>query len=245
MFQTHESERPRADDSPDGGRRVEHMVVMAAAAVAMAPTIYADHRSISMVLPVAFPWALLVVAARRRWAGDGLSVRDTVVLAGAPIAPSVLLALLAFMQAPVHAGTAVIAVRAAVVGGALAFACFVILPRTRAPGLGALVLALGVCYGYGGAVTANSLFDGSDGRVVEAAVVDRWVTHPVRRGRSSTSRDPNPRYMVQVEAFGATAVDEEAYSYSKIGQPTCVQLRDGVLGIPWFTIRRCAPAGPR
>lgn len=245
----------RTDDQPvssvgtaDEGRHTQAfdpptmgMGLLVLISVLLLPT--ASATSPLLVLPLLVPWAMVAFALNRGRAG--LSAPEQRVVALVTLmgieAPSVLMALLAYMRAPLHDSTTALLVPALALALLLAGAALAVVPGLRGS-LAPLVLLGGLAYGYGGAVAANMIFDGSEARVVRATVVDKWVSNPVSRTRRGTSTTSGPFFNVEVETYGATRVDTDAYSYSKIGQPGCVHVRDGALGIEWFTIERCPPA---
>lgn len=219
------------------------MVVSGAVIVAMLVIASTSATSVMLALPVLVPWGLLAWAYGRRADDDARGRRATmlIVLFGAT-ALGALLALSAWFRAPLHESALGVAAPALVVAGVFGVALYVVVPAIRTPSHAALGVVASLLYGVGGGVTANLVFDMSEAEVVRATVVDKWVSNPLRTRRST--RADGPYFIVEVETYGSTRVDPEAYSYSKVGQPGCVHVRNGALGMEWFTIERC-PVTPR
>ncbi len=236
---------PDASAEPTEQRIVGTDPATVVPAVVIALTImllgYVSPTSVTLALPVLLPWGLLAWAFTRRTEGDPAAVRSVsrLLLIGTGL-PATLLALSAWFRAPLHEPLAGVVIAAAVLGALLAASLLVAVPALRAwPYLWLAVLASAI-YGYGGGVAGNIVFDGSEPQLVRAPVVDKWVSNPVRTGRNRNTGE-GPNLYVQIEGYGATRVNDEVYSYSKVGQPGCVHVRNGALGIEWFSIERCPP----
>ena len=102
-----------------------------------------------------------------------------------------------------------------------------------------LMLVLAVCgalYGYGATVILDVQLDPSAPVVVQAPVLEKFVTH----GRSSTA------YHLRLGPWGArttpNVVDVSSATYGTLapGDVACVIEHPGALGLAWFTVRTCA-----
>ncbi len=102
------------------------------------------------------------------------------------------------------------------------------------PSYCALYGLLMCAYGYGGIVLANALLDHGSGQHYESAVLAKSIT----RGRHTS-------YHLRLAPWGpreqARSVDVPSSTYREfeVGDPVCIGLRSGAVGIAWFTISRC------
>lgn len=93
-------------------------------------------------------------------------------------------------------------------------------------------LLMSLLYGYIAVREADTLFDRSPKTVHESRVVgDRGHT---RHGPHVYSIEP----WGPVKA-GAQATIPQFGHYFKIGEPVCMVLREGALGVPWYIAQRC------
>jgi hypothetical protein len=98
-----------------------------------------------------------------------------------------------------------------------------------------LMLIFALPYGYGAGIAANALFDRSPATVYSAQIMGK-DTH---RGSRSTS------YYLELSPWGPYPGGDTVnaswlfYTSVKVGDPVCLPLRPGALGVAWFTVERC------
>jgi hypothetical protein len=133
----------------------------------------------------------------------------------------------------------------AIVSGAIGAATFLALgfgararPGLQSPIAMMVVLALsGGLYGYGAIAAADVQFDTSPTTVIQAPVVDKFLTY----GRNSTG------YHLRLAPWGArttqNAVNVSHATYDALGRgdTACVFQHQGALGLAWFTAGTCEP----
>lgn len=89
-------------------------------------------------------------------------------------------------------------------------------------------------YGYGAAIQANVLLDRSRPAHFTATVLSKQII----RGKSTS-------YQLRLAPWGprdkasGVAVDRPFYNSVRAGSEVCIQMRDGALGIRWFTVAAC------
>jgi hypothetical protein len=187
-------------------------------------------------LLLAAPAALLVAA----WAPEAFEVRARASktlnpLLGAPTGFVLVMGLVHQLVDPTLA----------IVAGAIGAATFLALgyaargrPGLQSPiSMMVLLTLFGGLYGYGALVAANVQFDTSPTTVIQAPVVDKFLTY----GRNSTG------YHLRLAPWGArttpNAVDVSHAAYDALGpgDRACVVQHSGALGVAWFTARTCEP----
>ena len=212
------------------------LMVLAVTGVAMLVAFFGSMQSVLRILPLALPWALIAYAAvRGRVPMTTRSRRQfEIVVVFGFAAPSAMLAVAAFVRALLHDDLSAIVAPSVVLAAVAAAALVIVLPGARV--LPALPVAVVGClaYGYGGTVTANVLFDRSQPRLEQAQVTDKWVGT-----RSSRRPASEPPLMLALETYGPVRVDAALHERAKVGSAVCVRVRDGAMGIEWFTVERC------
>jgi hypothetical protein len=94
------------------------------------------------------------------------------------------------------------------------------------------LLLMSLLYGHIAVREVNTLFDRSPKTVYESRVV---------RDRGHTRHGP---HVYSIEPWGPVKDGAEAIipplgHYFRIGEPVCMVLRKGALGVPWYTAQRC------
>jgi hypothetical protein len=240
MFGTTGADTPEdsaaADDRDDRSADPATLILLATAGVAMLAAGFASILSRLMVLPLLLPWAVLAWSVSRRREAiiprnrRQFDIASVVAIAG----PSLLLAVNAFVTAPLHDTFLTIALPGSAIAAACAAAFLGVVPAARAmPLLPAVVVAC-LGYGFGGAVTANLLFDRSAPQLERVRVLDKWVGR--RSVRQPASEPPS---MLELESFGTVRVDATLRNQVEVGSLVCVRTRDGALRIEWFVVERC------
>jgi hypothetical protein len=90
-------------------------------------------------------------------------------------------------------------------------------------------------YFFGVFSEANVLLDRSQASIVRSKIVDKRID----QGKAGT------RYRITLAPWGALSEPNHAYVqrdlYDRIqpGGPACILLRNGALGVPWFTVMAC------
>jgi hypothetical protein len=97
----------------------------------------------------------------------------------------------------------------------------------------AFLVFAGGCYGYGLAITANLLLDGSEPQPVPAPILDKWIRSQSRGGQDHELHVavPGPE-TVEVDLV----VSEQAYEACKRGQRVMLDVHRGALGMRWFKV---------
>jgi hypothetical protein len=96
-----------------------------------------------------------------------------------------------------------------------------------------VMIVFALLYGFGSIRQINCAFDDSNPRIYEATV----LRHRVSRGKSTT-------YILTLGPWGSDSGGQEVdvrrslYDAVGIGSTIRVQLREGLLGIPWFVVTR-------
>jgi hypothetical protein len=90
-------------------------------------------------------------------------------------------------------------------------------------------------YFFGVFSEANALLDRSPASIVRSEIIDKHIV----RGAAGT------RYRITLAPWGALSepndayVQRDLYDIMQPGSPACIMLRNGALGVPWFTVTAC------
>jgi hypothetical protein len=123
----------------------------------------------------------------------------------------------------------------AAVGGAFVAILATVSRRLRAKPWTLLGIALiTAVYGFGAIGEANALLDHSPASVQQTKIIDKRV----RYGRATTYVFTLPPWGAQRDS-AEVVVSHELYDRLAPGDPVCMLLHDGALGMPWFTVLRC------
>ncbi|MBW8886486.1 MAG: hypothetical protein JF616_01910 [Fibrobacteres bacterium] len=93
-------------------------------------------------------------------------------------------------------------------------------------------IILAAAYGYGATISYNCLEDHARAKKYRAEVEEKWASH----GKTTT-------YYLKLSPWGPRSVpkdvtvSESAYAQAQRGDSVSVWLRNGALGIPWFTVQ--------
>lgn len=93
-----------------------------------------------------------------------------------------------------------------------------------------------LAYPYGLIVSVNGAFDGSEAQVFPVQVIGRWVSH----GKSTA-------YHLSLAPWGPSLQPTDKVvsrsTYDSVARSNRVQvwLREGALGLPWYTVKPDAP----
>jgi hypothetical protein len=189
-----------------------------------------------IALLISFPWIVLVVVARSRGIIqlDAIpnSVRPHLVLSF--LGPSSLLALRATLdiehigwQGPLLIG---------LLFGAAQWFCAASADRSirQRRGTAATLFIFSVWYGYGAAMELNVLLDSGPATVYRATVLDKHVYS----GKYA-------QHKLKLSQWGPMQDGEEVntsptvYAVLRPGDLACILMRNGALGIKWYTTRAC------
>ena len=102
------------------------------------------------------------------------------------------------------------------------------------PALLLVILLLSCFYGFGVVMGGDTLFDATPPEVYKTTITDRYIT----TGRSTG-------YHFKLAPWGPkthgdkVSVSRDYYRSKIIGDPICVALRPGTLGIPWYDVGDC------
>ena len=213
-------------------------------------------RYVSFVGPALFFWSafyprpyvlIIAILAALPWVCVGLMMKYPGVyqlngkagsgrpdLTGAFIAGGVLLAMRSYFDAHILDWSALLP-WAAAAGIFLAVAMgWVNRSATRRVGNMIVILLVSGAYGFGAATYANSVFDASTPSSYRPSVLHKHVSG----GRYRT-------YELLVGPWGTRKAAENInvsaalYGQLRVGQPVCVALRSGALGIQWYRVSVC------
>jgi hypothetical protein len=124
---------------------------------------------------------------------------------------------------------------AALVTAVLVFAAYVAdttLRKKRAAV--ALIFSLSLAYGYGAAMETNAILDRSPSTVFAAKVRRKYV-----------SRGKHTYYHLVTAPWGThqrednLSVSRDFYQAHEVGDPVCISMRSGALGISWYVVGYC------